>query len=194
MPVRFNPEFPLLTSMTGKGLLLVPTDCDEKTSRVGFAVSAGPFTPVPLRGMATGPVRVLSPTVIEPEFDPVLAGEKFTVMVQWAPASRLVPQSLVWLKFPLATILVILKVTLAGLLIVMVCGALTVPMPCEPKWREAGATALNGVLSSTATSFVDVLEAVPAIASGIPSWLRSTTAAVPAPRKAGMGRPKVPSP
>jgi hypothetical protein len=59
---------------------------------------------------------------------------------------------LVWVKFPLAMMLVMLKLTPAGLLMVMVCGALVVPTPCEPKWSQAGAMALNGVLSSTAIS------------------------------------------
>ena len=78
----FKLEFPVLTSMTGRGLLLVPTVCDGKIARSGLAVSAGPFTPVPLRGMATGLDGVLSLSVMAPESNPVLVGEKITVMVQ----------------------------------------------------------------------------------------------------------------
>lgn len=82
MPVIFNPELPVLRSVTGRGWLLVPTVCDGKIARPGLAVSAGPFTPVPLRGMATGLDGVLSLTVIAPESNSVLVGEKLTVMVQ----------------------------------------------------------------------------------------------------------------
>ena len=50
-----------------------------------------------------------------------------------------------------------LKLTLAGLLMVMVWGALTVPTPCDPKFSEAGAIALKGVLSNTEISFAVVV-------------------------------------
>ena len=62
----FKLEFPVLTSVTGRGLLLVPTVCDEKIARSGLAVSTGPFTAVPLRGMATGLDGVLSLSVMAP--------------------------------------------------------------------------------------------------------------------------------
>src|SRR5271165_6037701 len=97
IPVMFKPEFPLLTSTTGAGLLLVPTDCDGKMARAGSAVSSGPLTPVPARGMATGLALVLSLSVMVPASDPVLVGEKLTVIVQWAPAVSEPPQSFVWL-------------------------------------------------------------------------------------------------
>jgi hypothetical protein len=152
IPVMFNAEFPVLLSMIGVGLLLVPTDCEENVARAGFNVSAGPLTPVPLRGMVTGLVLVLSLSMILPDSNPVPLGEKVTVIAQWAPAARLAPQSFVWLKFPLAAILVMLKLTPAGLLTVMVCGALIVPAPRGPNLSDAGATALKAVLSSTAIS------------------------------------------
>jgi hypothetical protein len=157
IPVMLSPEFPVLTSMTGLGLLLVPTVCEGKIARSGLTVSAGPFTPVPLRGMAAGPVLVLSLSVMAPDSNPLVVGEKLTVIAQWAPAARLAPQSFVWLKFPLAAILIMLKLTLAGLLMVMVCGALVVPTPCDPKLSAAGATALKAVLSSTTISPAAVL-------------------------------------
>lgn len=155
--VMFNPEFPVLISMIDVGVLPVPTACGGKIAWAGLTVSAGPVTPVPLRGMAPGLDLVLSLNVMEPEFNPVAAGEKLTVIVQWAPAARLAPQSLVWLKFPLTAILVRLKPTLAGLLMVTVCGVLVVPTPCDPKLSEPGAMALKAVLSSTAISFAAVL-------------------------------------
>ena len=97
IPLMFNPEFPVLISMTGTGLLLVPTGCDGKIARAGSAVSAGPLTPIPARGMATGLALVLSLSVMVPASDPVLVGEKLTVMSQWAPAASELPQSFVWL-------------------------------------------------------------------------------------------------
>ena len=82
IPLMLNLEFPVLTSVTGKGLLLVPIACDGKMARAGLAVSAGPLTPIPVSGMATGLALVLSLSVIVPASDPVLVGEKLTVMAQ----------------------------------------------------------------------------------------------------------------
>ena len=101
-------------------MLLVPTAWGMKFTRFGYGVRKGPFTPLPLSGIASGLIFVLSVTVMAPDSSPVAVGEKLTFTVQWAPGTRLAPQSLVWLKFPLGTILAMLKLTLLGLLIVSV--------------------------------------------------------------------------
>jgi hypothetical protein len=95
MPVMFNAEVPVFTSTTAEGLPLVPTACGAKLTRLGDGVRKGPFTPVPLRGMASGLILVLSVRAMAPCTGPVAVGVKLTVTVQWAPSARLAPQSLV---------------------------------------------------------------------------------------------------
>ena len=130
MPLRFREAFPVFTSMMAEGWLLVPTACGvAKFVRPGNGVRKGPFTPAPLRGMASGLILVLSVIVMAPDRAPAVVGMKFTVMEQCAPGARLAPQSLVWLKFPLATILAMLILTLLGLLINVVRGKLVVATP-----------------------------------------------------------------
>src|ERR1700733_7103292 len=120
MPVRFMDAFPVFTSTMEAGALLTPTAWGVKFTRFGYSVRKGPFTPVPLSGMASGLIFVLSVTVMAPDSGPVAVGEKVTFTAQWDPGTRLAPQSLVWLKFPLAAILAMLNFTLLELLIVMV--------------------------------------------------------------------------
>ena len=79
--------------------------------------------------MATGLILVLSVNVTTPDSNPVAVGVKVTVTAQWAAGARLAPQSLVSLKSPVAAILAMSKLTLLGLLRVMICGALLVPTP-----------------------------------------------------------------
>ena len=72
-------------------------------------------------------ILVLSVIVIVPDSRPVAVGVKLTVTEQRAPGARLPPQSLVWLKFALATIQAMSKLRLLGLLMVIAWGALVVP-------------------------------------------------------------------
>ncbi len=66
--------------------------------------------------------------VISPALLPTVVGVNVTLMVQLAPAGRLLPQVLVWAKAaPLATILVIFKIALPVLLRVTACALLGVP-------------------------------------------------------------------
>jgi len=78
-------------------------------------------------------------------------------------------------KFPLDVMLATLIFTLLGLLMLIVCGLLVVPVPWEPKPSEAGATALNAALSIT--SIASEVES-PAAKSGRPSPLKSPTVIV----------------
>jgi hypothetical protein len=112
--------FPVFTSTRVTGVLLVPTACGAKFARPGYGVRKGPFTPLPLSGMARGLILVLSVTVMAPDSRPLAVGEKVTFTAQWAPGTRLAPQSLVWVKLLLATMLAMLNFTVLGLLIVIV--------------------------------------------------------------------------
>src|SRR5208283_2152773 len=138
MLLMFSEALPVFTSRMPAAALLVPAVCGAKFNRLGYAAKKGPFTPVPLRGMASGLILVLSVTVMVPDSRPVAVGVKVTVTAQWAPIARLAPQSLVWLKFPVAAMLATLILTLLGLLIVTVWAALVLPTPWEPKFSEAG--------------------------------------------------------
>ena len=116
----FIDAFPVFTSTMGAGALLAPTAWGVKFTRLGYGVRKGPFTPVPLSGMASGLILVLSVTVMAPDSNPVAVGEKVTFTAQWDPGTRLAPQLLVSLKFPLATMLAMLNFTVLGLLMVIV--------------------------------------------------------------------------
>ena len=75
--------------------------------------------PVPLKVtvcvVPTTPL-LLSVMVRVPPIEPVAVGEKVTLIVQEALAATLLPQLLVWLKFALATILVMVSAVLPVLL------------------------------------------------------------------------------
>jgi len=122
MPILDMPKaaLPVFTSITVAGMLLTPIACGAKFTRIGDAVRNGPLTPIPLSGIASGLIRVLSVIVTAPDCGPVEVGENVTVTVQWAPIARLAPQSLVWLKLPFTSMRAMLKLTLLWFPIVMV--------------------------------------------------------------------------
>src|SRR2546425_2232068 len=66
---------------------------------------------------------------------PVAVGLKVTVMVQLAPAVRLLPQLLVWAKSPLAAMLAMFNTAVPLLVSVDVWDGLVVPMSRVPKIR-----------------------------------------------------------
>ena len=82
MLLMFKDAFPVFTSTIGVGVLLVPTACGAKFARLGYGVRKGPFTPVPLRGMASGLILVLSVTVTAPDCRPVAVGANVTFTEQ----------------------------------------------------------------------------------------------------------------
>jgi hypothetical protein len=65
--------------------------------------------------------------VNEPVLLPAAVGVNVTLMVQFAPAGKLVPQVLLCAKSPVATMLVIIKAAVPVLLNATACGALVVP-------------------------------------------------------------------
>jgi hypothetical protein len=167
MPLMFKEAFPVFIRIMTAGGLLAPTASGAKLARLGSAVRKGPFTPVPLTGMASGLILVLSVTVMVPDSSPVAVGAKFTVTAQRAFGAR-AAQSFVWVKVPLATMLAILRVTLLGLLIVIVLEGLVVPTPSNPKLSEGGEIALKAALNITETA-VGTTYAFPPARSGDPS-------------------------
>jgi len=62
-----NAAVPVFTNVIAAGLLLVPTSCGAKFCRAGEIVRKGPLTPVPVRGIANGLIRVLSVKFIAPD-------------------------------------------------------------------------------------------------------------------------------
>ena len=82
--------------------------------------------PVPVRLMVCGLPAMLSVIVTAPVRMPVAVGVNVTLMVQLAPAATDVPQVLVCMKSPLATMLVTLSAAVPVLFSVTVCTALVV--------------------------------------------------------------------
>src|SRR5205807_10115469 len=82
--------------------------------------------PVPVRLTDCGLPAALSVMVIAPVRVPVAVGVKVTLMAQLAPAATDVPQVLVCMKSPLATMLVTLSATVPVLVSVTDCATLVV--------------------------------------------------------------------
>ena len=105
--------------------LLTPDD--TMTTSPVFTVGE---IPVPLRLTSLGVLGASLAIVIAPNRVPAVVGKKMTLIVQYVPAASVVPQSLVWTKSPLATMLVMLSNALPVLVIVTVCVVLDVPTVC----------------------------------------------------------------
>jgi hypothetical protein len=80
--------------------------------------------------------------VIEALRGPKWLGVKVTLMVQFAPAARLDPHELFWLKsvalLPESATLAIVTADVPVLVTVSVCAPLTLPVSCGAKLRLAG--------------------------------------------------------
>src|SRR5437667_426111 len=133
MLVTLSAALPVLLSVTDSVFFSV-SDC---ASLVGFRLRL-PYVTLFRYGLVTGaaPVPVmltmcglpaaLSVMVIAPVRVPVAVGVKVTLMAQLAPAATDVPQVLVCMKSPLATMLVTLSAAVPVLVSVTVCTALVV--------------------------------------------------------------------
>src|SRR5438034_9373611 len=90
---------PVLVSVTVWLGVVVPTVTLPNESDVGERLATGPPValepPVPLRPTVCGLPVALSETVSVPLKDPVVAGVKVTLMLQFAPAATEDPQLLV---------------------------------------------------------------------------------------------------
>jgi len=89
-------------------------------------VTAG-AVPVPVNETVCGLPPALSVTEMEPVREPVAVGAKVTEIVQVPAAATEAPQVLVWLKSPLAAIVVIVSAADPVLVSVTTWAALVVP-------------------------------------------------------------------
>ena len=97
----------LLLRVTTMGALVVPIGVLPKLRFTGDNLTG--TTPVPANEITWGAPAALSLICTDPEEAPRATGENVIVIVQCAAALTLVPQLLVWAKFPVATILEIVK-------------------------------------------------------------------------------------
>ncbi len=80
----------------------------------------------------------MSLIVMAPVLRPFLVGLKVVLIVQFPPTATELPQVLLWLKSPLATMPVVLKGAVPVLLSITGRGTLLVPTGCLPKSRLVG--------------------------------------------------------
>jgi len=95
MLVMVRVALPLFVSVTGSGMLVVPTVWLPVNERLrGTSVTTG-ATPVPLRVIVRGLPLPLSVIVIAPVLLPRAVGVKVALMVQPEPEATLLPQEFV---------------------------------------------------------------------------------------------------
>lgn len=97
-------------------------------------------TPVPVRVTICGEFDAVSLTVITPGMLPVVSGANVTLIVQVAPALRLLPQVLVCAKSPVAGGIEIVVEAVPVFFTVITLGALVVGTACAAKVSAAGVT------------------------------------------------------
>jgi hypothetical protein len=100
---------------------------------------------VPLKATDCGEPLALSVIVSVPVRLPAVVGVKVTEMVQFAPAATELPQVCVSAKSPDAAIEVIESAAVPGLVRIVVCAALVVPVVCDVKVRADGESIIPGV-------------------------------------------------
>lgn len=131
-----NVALPVLVNVAVCDALVLPTTWLPKARLSVERLTAGPdATPVPFNAIVCGLPGALSVIVIAPESVPRAPGVNMTVIVQLAPAARLLPQLFDWAKLPFTAMLVMVKAALPVLLTVTVCGALVVPTACAGNVR-----------------------------------------------------------
>ena len=67
VPLRLRVALPEFTKVRTSGELALPRGSGGKFIRLGFGVRKGPFTPVPVSGILSGLMRVLSVRLIVPD-------------------------------------------------------------------------------------------------------------------------------
>src|SRR5437879_11049277 len=122
MLVTLSSALPVLLSVTDCAALVVFSSWLPKLKFVADKLTMGAgAAPVPVRLMVCGLPAMLSVIVTAPVRMPVAVGVNVTLMVQLAPAATDVPQVLVCMKSPLATMLVTLSATFPVLFSVTDC-------------------------------------------------------------------------
>ncbi len=145
MALMESATLPVLLRVTLCAALLVPRSCEEKLSDPGESVATA-AVPVPLSVTAAGAGLLLLLSVSEPLRFPMVVGVKTRLMVQLAPAATEVPQLLLWLKSPLAAMLVTERGAVPLLLSVTDWAALLVLTACAAKASEAGENTATGTV------------------------------------------------
>jgi hypothetical protein len=145
MLVMVRVAVPVFDSVTVCAALVVPTVWLAKVSEVGERLAVVvDSVPVPVRPTVCGLPEALSLTLKLPVRVPDAVGVNVTLMVQFPPAARELPQLLVSAKSPLAMMLLIVRVALPVLESVTVCAALVVPTVWLEKVSELGETLATG--------------------------------------------------
>src|SRR5260221_6023947 len=93
---------------------------------LGGKMAAGGVIPVPVKATVCGLPPALSVTETAPVREPAAVGVKVTEIVQVPAAATEAPQVFVWLKSPLAAIVVIVRAADPVLVSVTTCAALAV--------------------------------------------------------------------
>ena len=132
---------PVLVTVTGAAVLLVPTRTPVKLRLTGDSVATG-ATPVPLIGTVCGLPGALSVNLTVDDRLPVLVGANITLIVQLAFAAREEGQLLVCEKSAVLLLEILMFVTDKDAFPVFVsmiaCGVLPMPTCWFPKLRLVG--------------------------------------------------------
>ncbi len=174
MPVMLNVVLPKLVSV-GVASVWHPHPSpiiflQAKIRLVGDRVAFGPeTTPVPLKATDGGLPGALSAIDNVPVRVPICVGLNVTLIVQLARGATLEPQLCVWLKSPLAVMLVMLSVVLPKLVSVTDFPGLVVPTSWAAKVTPVG----DKVAFGPETTPVPLREAI----CGLPAALSETLSA-----------------
>jgi len=117
-----------------------------------------PEVPVPLSATVCGDDESESLIVTEPDRAPATVGEKTTLIVQLPPAERPLPQLLLCVKSPLATMEFIVKAFVE--LSVTDCAAPEEPTTMLPKFNDEGVTVTP---DETLVTEIDCLKSSPVL-------------------------------
>ena len=179
MLVMVSAALPVLVSVAVCAALNVPSGWLANVRLSADSLTAGPVsTALPVRLIFCGLSAALSVMLIVPVKRPGIVGVKVTLMVQLAPAARLLPQLLVWKKFKLATMLVMVNAALPLFVSVTGSGRLVVPTVWLPVSERLG-----GIRVTTGAAPVPVR----VIVRGLPLPLSVTVIApVLVPRAVGL--------
>lgn len=143
IPEIFNDASPELFRVTDLEPLAVFTSWLEKLNEVAETFATG-ATPVPDRLSTGAAPTVLLLNVIVPVLFPRAVGVKTTDTQQLAPALRVVPQLLLWLKSPVTVKPAMDSGPTPLLVKVSVCEVLDVFTCCEEKVRDEGENVAAG--------------------------------------------------
>lgn len=127
---------PVLVNVTVCAALVVPTTWLPKVRLSAERLTSGPVAmAVPVRLIRFGLLGALLVMVMLPVRIPTAVGVNVTLIVQLAPAAKLLPQLFDETKSPLAVMLVSTRVVVPVFVAATVCGRLVVPTVWLAKFR-----------------------------------------------------------